>query len=170
MSEFFIRRPIVAIVISIVIVLVGVATLLKLPIEQYPDLSPPTIRVETTYPGASAAIVETQVTKVLEDTLSGIEPLPRFPSIVRDLSIVVSERLPAADLRGTIRSSASTSLVSIEEFDRYQGKGVPDGMISLSIRLTFRDRERTLTDAEVQRAVDAIVSALASRHGASLRT
>ena len=100
---------------------------------------------------------------------AGIEALPRFPSIVRDLSIVVSERLPAADLRGTIRSSASASLVLIEEFDRYQGKGVPDGMISLSIRLTFRDRERTLTDAEVQRAVDGIVAALAARHGATLR-
>lgn len=102
-------------------------------------------------------------------TSSGIESLPRFPSIVRDLSIVVSERLPAADLRGTIRSSASPSLVTVEVFDRYQGKGVPDGMISLSIRLTFRNRERTLTDAEVQREVDAIVSALAQQHDATLR-
>ena len=54
-------------------------------------------------------------------------PLPRFPSVVRDLSILVDERLPAADVRGTIRSSAPTTLVAVREFDRYQGKGVPDG-------------------------------------------
>jgi HAE1 family hydrophobic/amphiphilic exporter-1 len=73
MSEFFIRRPIVAIVISIVIVLVGVATLLKLPIEQYPDLSPPTIRVETTYPGASAETVEQSVATPIEQQVNGVD-------------------------------------------------------------------------------------------------
>jgi phenylalanyl-tRNA synthetase beta chain len=98
-----------------------------------------------------------------------IEPLPRFPSIVRDLSIFVSDRLPAADVRGTIRSSAPRTLVSVREFDRYQGKGVPEGSTSLSLRLTFRDAERTLTDAEVQKAVDAIVGALVAGHGAVLR-
>ena len=98
-----------------------------------------------------------------------IEPLPRYPSIVRDLSIFVGQRLPAADLRGTIRSVAPPTLVSVREFDRYDGKGVPDGQISLSIRLTFRDRDRTLTDAEVQRAVDTIVATLAKEHGAVLR-
>ena len=98
-----------------------------------------------------------------------IEPLPRFPSIVRDLSIFVSDRLPAADVRGTIRSSAPRTLVSVREFDRYQGKGVPEGSTSLSLRLTFRDAERTLTDAEVQKAVDTIVGALVASHGAVLR-
>ena len=73
MSEFFIRRPIVAIVISIVIVLVGVATLVKLPIEQYPDLSPPTVRVETTYPGASAEVVEQSVATPIEQQVNGVD-------------------------------------------------------------------------------------------------
>jgi phenylalanyl-tRNA synthetase beta chain len=57
----------------------------------------------------------------------------------------------------------------VREFDRYQGKGVPEGMISLSIRLTFRDASRTLTDAEVQDAVNAIVGSLTTAHGAILR-
>ncbi len=100
---------------------------------------------------------------------SRISALPRFPSIVRDLSIFVSDRLPAADVRGTIRSIAPATLVSVREFDRYQGKGVPDGMISLSLRLTFRDADRTLTDAEVQDAVGAIVAALEATHRAVLR-
>jgi phenylalanyl-tRNA synthetase beta chain len=59
--------------------------------------------------------------------------------------------------------------VAVREFDRYQGKGVPAGQVSLSIRLTFRHPDRTLTDAEVQQAVEAIVDALARAHDASLR-
>jgi phenylalanyl-tRNA synthetase beta chain len=98
-----------------------------------------------------------------------ISPLPRFPSIVRDISILVPAGLPAADVRGTIRSNAPPTLVSVREFDRYQGKGIPDGSVSLSFRLTFRDQERTLTDAEVQRAVDAMVTALQAVHGAEIR-
>jgi phenylalanyl-tRNA synthetase beta chain len=98
-----------------------------------------------------------------------IRPLPRFPSAVRDLSILVDERLPAADVRGTIRSSAPPTLVAVGEFDRYQGKGVPAGQVSLSIRLTFRHADRTLTDADVQQAVESIVEALARAHHATLR-
>ena len=56
---------------------------------------------------------------------SRITPLPRFPSIVRDLSILIDERLPAAQVRGTIRANAPKTLVSVREFDRYQGAGVP---------------------------------------------
>jgi phenylalanyl-tRNA synthetase beta chain len=97
------------------------------------------------------------------------ETLPRFPSIVRDVSILVDEALPAAAVRGTIRAAAPLTLASIVEFDRYRGKGVPDGRISLSLRLTFRDPERTLTDDEVQRATEHIVEALRSEHGAEQR-
>jgi phenylalanyl-tRNA synthetase beta chain len=99
-----------------------------------------------------------------------ITPLPRHPSIVRDLSILVDERLPAATVRGTIRANAPRTLVSVREFDRYHGAGVPAGQISLSVRLTFRDPDRTLTDGEVQQAVDAIVAALAAEVGATLRS
>ncbi len=97
------------------------------------------------------------------------ESLPRFPSIVRDISILVDEILPAASVRGTIRSSAPPTLASAVEFDRYQGKGVPEGRVSLSLRLTFRDPERTLTDEEAQEATERIVAALARVHGAERR-
>jgi phenylalanyl-tRNA synthetase beta chain len=95
--------------------------------------------------------------------------LPRFPSVVRDLSVLVDSTLPAAAVRGTIRSSAPPTLVHAIEFDRYLGKGVPDGRVSLSLRLTFRSSERTLTDAEVDTAMTGIVDALAARHGATRR-
>ena len=95
--------------------------------------------------------------------------LPRFPSIVRDVSIVVDEALPAAAVRGTIRSAAPPTLASVVEFDRYQGKGVPDGRVSLSLRLTFRAPDRTLTDDEAQSATEHIVEALGREHDAERR-
>ncbi len=97
------------------------------------------------------------------------ESLPRFPSVVRDLSILVDSALPAATVRGTIRSAAPQTLVQVVEFDRYRGKGVPDGRVSLSLRLTFRSADRTLTDEEVDDAMVRIVAALASQHGAERR-
>jgi len=98
-----------------------------------------------------------------------VTALPRFPSIVRDLSIVIDERLPAETVRGTIRANAPDTLEDVREFDRYQGKGIPDGQVSLSVRLTFRATDRTLTDEGIQGAVDGIIAALAKEHGARLR-
>ncbi len=73
MAEFFIRRPIVAIVISILIVLLGLFALSGLSIEQYPFLAPPTIRVTATYPGASAVAVEQSVATPIEQEVNGVE-------------------------------------------------------------------------------------------------
>jgi phenylalanyl-tRNA synthetase beta chain len=98
-----------------------------------------------------------------------IQSLPRYPSIARDISIVIDQSLPAAAVRGTIRSVAPDTLVSIREFDRYQGKGVPEGRVSLSLRLTFRSPERTLTDGEVEDAMKQILDALKSAHDAVQR-
>jgi phenylalanyl-tRNA synthetase beta chain len=97
------------------------------------------------------------------------QSLPRFPAIVRDVSILVDEALPAAAVRGTIRAAAPETLVAMVEFDRYKGKGVPEGRVSLSLRLTFRAPDRTLTDDEVQEATEAIVSALRDAHNAERR-
>jgi len=98
-----------------------------------------------------------------------VKPLPRYPSIARDISIVVDDILPAETVRGTIRSVAPDTLVSVREFDRYQGKGVPEGRVSLSLRLTFRSAERTLTDGEVEAVMTKILDALKSAHDAVQR-
>ncbi|MGH9346544.1 MAG: phenylalanine--tRNA ligase subunit beta [Vicinamibacterales bacterium] len=98
-----------------------------------------------------------------------VEPLPRFPSVTRDVSILVDDALAAETLRDTIRRAAPATLVRVREFDRYQGQGVPNGKVSLSLRLTFQSPERTLTDAEVQAAMDGIIGALITTHAAVQR-
>ena len=94
-----------------------------------------------------------------EETLRAVA-LAKFPAVARDVSLLIDESLSAETVRGTIRSVAPDTLTNIREFDRYQGKGVPEGKISLSLRLTFQSPARTLTDAEVQSAMQVIVGAL----------
>jgi phenylalanyl-tRNA synthetase beta chain len=104
-----------------------------------------------------------------------VRALPRYPIVVRDLSAVVSASLPAEIIRGTIHAAADAAgagaapLASVAFFDRYQGKGVAEGSVSLSVRLTFQALDRTLTDAEVQRTFDAILAALIREHAAVQR-
>lgn len=98
-----------------------------------------------------------------------VEPLPRYPSVTRDISILIDDTLTAQTVRATVRGAAPPTLARIREFDRYQGKGVPEGKISLSLRLTFRASDRTLTDAEVEEAMRAILDALRQAHGATQR-
>jgi HAE1 family hydrophobic/amphiphilic exporter-1 len=73
MAEFFVRRPIVAMVISIFIVIIGVISMLSLPIAQYPDLTPPMVSVTATYNGANAVNVEQSVATPLEQEINGVE-------------------------------------------------------------------------------------------------
>ena len=92
--------------------------------------------------------------------------------MVRDVSIVVPDTLPAEIIRGTIQAAGrdgAAPLVAVSFFDRYQGKSVPEGGVSVSVRLTFQAPDRTLTDAEAQRSVDTILAALVREHGAKQR-
>ncbi len=72
-SRFFIERPILANVIAIVTILIGAVALLKLPVSQYPEITPPTVQVTTSYPGASARIVADTVALPIEQQVNGVE-------------------------------------------------------------------------------------------------
>jgi multidrug efflux pump len=80
LSRYFIERPIFAWVVAIGIMLAGAGAMLTLPIAQYPDIAPPSVGVSANYPGASAETVETSVTQVIEQQLTGIDGLMYFSS------------------------------------------------------------------------------------------
>ncbi len=75
MSKFFIKHPIIAIVISIVTIILGLLSLMKLPIEQYPDIVPPTINITASYPGADAQTVADSVASPIEQQMSGVDQM-----------------------------------------------------------------------------------------------
>ena len=73
MANFFIRRPIVAMVIAILMVIMGVIAMLRLPTAQFPNIAPPEIQVKATYPGADAETVEQSVATPIEQQMSGVD-------------------------------------------------------------------------------------------------
>ncbi len=78
MSRIFIDRPIFAWVIAIIVMLVGLGAIFRLPIEQFPDIAPPQVNIQTSYPGASAETLEGSVTQVIEQQLTGVDGLLYF--------------------------------------------------------------------------------------------
>lgn len=79
-SRFFVRRPVFAWVIAILIMLAGILAIRTLPVAQYPDVAPPTIKISATYTGASAETLENSVTQVIEQQLTGLDNLLYFSS------------------------------------------------------------------------------------------
>ena len=73
LSRFFIERPIFANVIAIVTMILGIVTLVRLPVEQYPQITPPTVQVVTTYPGANATVLAETVAQPIEQQVNGVE-------------------------------------------------------------------------------------------------
>ncbi len=84
LSDQSVRRPVFATVISALLVILGLASLGSLPVRQYPDIELPVVSIETTYRGASAEVVETKVTQVIEDVISGLEGIEKLTSSSRD--------------------------------------------------------------------------------------
>ena len=80
MARFFIHRPVFAIVISLMIVIIGTIAALQLPIDQYPQISPPTVNVSTTYTGANANVVNDTVAQVIEQQVNGTEGMTYMSS------------------------------------------------------------------------------------------
>ncbi len=96
-------------------------------------------------------------------------PLPPFPAVVRDLSLVVSRTLPWSRLCEVVIEAAGPTLESTEYLDTFVGGNLPEGCQSVHFSIVFRHRERTLTGEEVERAVKSVVEACESRLRAKLR-
>jgi multidrug efflux pump len=83
LSEISIKRPVLATVMSLLVLLIGLIAFDRLTVREYPKIDLPVVTVETTYPGASASIIENQITQIIEDSLSGIEGIDFMNSISR---------------------------------------------------------------------------------------
>jgi len=122
-SDLCIRRPVFATVLSLLIILVGVVAYDRLPVREYPRIDEPVVTVETKYPGASSEIIESQVTKPLEDSVAGIEGVDVLTSISRPEQSQITvrfriERDPdsaSADVRDRVARVRAKLPTTIEE-------------------------------------------------------
>ena len=96
-------------------------------------------------------------------------PLPKFPSVERDLSLICDESLTAAEVEACIRSAGGKLLRKVALFDLYRGKGIPEGKKSLAFSLELRSDERTLTDTDSEGVISAVLDKLQKELGAALR-
>jgi len=132
LSDVSIRRPVLATVMSLLIVLIGLIAYDRLSVREYPNIDTPTVTVETGYPGADAQIIETQVTQILEDSIAGIEGIDFISSISRDelSQVTISFRLTrdadaaandvrdrVSRVRGELPDEVSEPIVSKVEAD-----------------------------------------------------
>ncbi len=97
------------------------------------------------------------------------EPLPRFPSVERDFSLLLADGITFSAIADSIRSLHIAEITSIEAIDLFRGKNVPAGKYSLLVRVTFQSREGTLTEGQINHYTGKIISILEHRHSAQLR-
>jgi len=123
LSDLSIRRPVLATVMSLMLVLLGYMSYQRLPVREYPDIDAPVVSVRTVYEGASSAVIESQVTRPLEDTLAGIEGIDTIKSESREevSQITIEFRLErdpdaaAADVRDRVSRARGQLPDDVEE-------------------------------------------------------
>lgn len=84
LSEFFIKKPVFCLVATLLLILIGYLSLINLPLRQYPDIEKSQITIDTRYPGSASSIVETKITEIIENQISGIEGIRSIDSVSRD--------------------------------------------------------------------------------------
>jgi multidrug efflux pump len=90
LSDISVKRPVFAAVISLILVALGLVAFERLPLREYPNIDPPVVTIATTYPGASASVVETRITQIIEDNIAGIEGIQFVESSSTDGSSRIS--------------------------------------------------------------------------------
>ncbi|MDR7073723.1 phenylalanine--tRNA ligase subunit beta [Fictibacillus barbaricus] len=111
----------------------------------------------------ASSLIEAETNQTVYNTL------PRYPSITRDIALVVDKELPSGDLFTVIQAAGGELLKEVNLFDLYEGERMEEGKKSLAFSLKYFDPERTLTDEEVVAAHDRVLKSLEERFGAQLR-
>ncbi|NWF52699.1 MAG: phenylalanine--tRNA ligase subunit beta, partial [Nitrospirae bacterium] len=95
--------------------------------------------------------------------------IPRYPSVERDIAIVVNEDIPASDILNMLKTFPSDVIEEVSIFDHYKGANIPEGMKSLAFSIIYRSKERTLTDEEVEKVHSSLVEYILRKTGGELR-
>jgi multidrug efflux pump len=90
LSDVSIKRPVFATVIGLLLVAIGFVSFTRLALREYPDIDPPVVSIRTTYPGASANVVESRITEVIEDRIAGVEGIRYISSMSQDGQSIIS--------------------------------------------------------------------------------
>jgi phenylalanyl-tRNA synthetase beta chain len=97
------------------------------------------------------------------------QPIPEFPSVERDLVFLFDRGTESESVLQTAKRAAGQSCIDVRIFDLYDGKGVPEGKISLGIRFALQDAKRTLTQEDSDKAMQAMIDAISKKFDAELR-
>ena len=168
MSRFFIDRPIFAWVIAIVVMLAGIISVLNMPIAQYPTIAPPTVTINTVYPGASAKTAEDSVTQIIEQQMNGLDGLQYMSSQSSGdgrstiaLSFLQGTDADTAQVQVQNKLQAATALLP-EEVQR-QGIRVTKSGASFLQVLAFVSEDGSLSKSDITDYVNSNISEPLSR-------
>ena len=116
-----------------------------------------------------AYLFQVDFSKIEDVRIPSFQEVSKFPEVKRDLAFIVDTSVPAQHLVNSAREAAGKHLIDLKLFDVYQSKDVDSKGKSIALGLTFQDDSRTLTDEEINHAIDSVVSHLAEICGAELR-
>jgi len=154
MSKIFIDRPIFAWVIAIIIMLVGIGAITSLPVAQYPDVAPTQINIRATYPGASAATLESSVTQVLEQQLTGIDGMLYFSSSSTargsvSISVILEKGVDPDIAQVQVQNAIQTAISRLPQQVQQQGVRVSKGSPDLLLIVAIFDKTDKSTNFDV---------------------
>lgn len=115
-------------------------------------------------------VFELELDGLVNRAVPEAQAVSKYPSIRRDLAIVVKQSIAAGEILAAIENIGVNHLVGLNLFDVYQGAGVAEGHRSLALSMTLQHAERTLEEQEINAAVAAVVDMLTSEFGATLRS
>ena len=163
LSDLSVRRPVLACVISLVVIVLGMVGCSRIGVREYPDIDSPTVSIQTTYPGAAANIVETRVTKVIEDSISGIEGIRAITSESQDgrsdvrIEFVLERDIEAAanDVRDRVSRVADNLPEEVDPPEVVKANSGGESVFWLNLASPVRS-EMQLTDYAERYIVDQL--------------
>jgi phenylalanyl-tRNA synthetase beta chain len=114
-------------------------------------------------------VFEFNVENIAKQDDVSFRAISKYPSVRRDIAVLVDELVPFAELLNTVNSEATSLLSNLELFDVYQGEGIEKGKKSLALGLTFQATSSTLKDEEVETIMEKVIDGLHNKFGAKLR-